>query len=775
MPDDGAGPVQPGVWRELGLTDSEWEQICDILGRVPNWTELGMYSVLWSEHCAYKHSRHLFHLFPTEGERILQGVGENAGVVDIGDGWAVTFKVESHNSPTAVDPYNGAATGVGGILRDVFTMGARPIALLNSLRFGPLDTPHVRRLFEGAVLGMSGYGNAVGVPTVGGEVEFDPSFSGNPLVNVMAVGLVRHDLVATASAKGVGNPVLVVGAPTGRDGIQGASFSSAELELDFKAKRPSVQVGNPFIGKLLVEACLELIASGIVVGIQDMGAAGLTSSSAEMAARAGTGIEMDLSKVPRREDGMTPFEIMLSESQERMLVVAKKGEENKVVDLFDKWGLEAVVVGKVTDDGMLRLFEGERLVAEVPAGSLSSEGAPSYIPQAKRPDYIDQLARSPLPPDLSGDVSHTLLHMLKDPNIADKSWAYRQFDHDVQDRTIAGPGMADAAVLRLPENEKSLALTVDCNSLHCYIDPFVGAQAAVAEAARNLSCVGALPLAMTDGLNFGNPEKPEIYWQIEQSVKGIAKAAKALSTPVIGGNVSLYNERGGTAVKPTPVIGMVGLLEESDHLVTPAFEKEGDLIYLLGPFDDDLGGSRYLMSLHQTAKGPLPDLDLDVELAVQKACRSLIQQGLVQFAHDCSEGGLAVALAESALYMGIGAHVQIPRGAGEDGPRIDGLLYGEGYSRIMVGISPQDQARAEKFLQEARVPWIMIGQTKGDTLRIDVRNKNDQLDAWVDLPLTEMAKAWFGALPQAMDSNKASLEHFAPRWYVNRQAGGERL
>lgn len=754
------------VWRELGLTDWEYSQIVEALGREPNWTELGMYSVLWSEHCSYKHSRLLFSHFPTQGDVVLQGVGENAGVVDIGDGWAVTFKVESHNHPSAVEPYEGAATGVGGILRDIFAMGARPIALLNSLRFGDPAHPRVRRLIEGVAAGAAGYGNAVGVPTVGGEIGFDPSFQENPLVNVMAVGLVAHDRVATASAKGVGNPVMVVGAQTGRDGIHGASFASAELEEG--SERPTVQAGDPFKGKLLIEATLELIQSGVVVGIQDMGAAGLTSSSSEMAARAGTGIEMDLLQVPRREPGMTPYELMLSESQERMLVVPRRGTEDQVKAIAEKWGLEAAVVGRVTDDGMLRLLEGEELVAEVPAASLSSDGAPMYDPERSEPDYVRHIAAAPLPGDRDGDVTLRLLALLADPNIANKAWIYNQFDHTVQTRTAVGPGTADAAVLVLKECGKALAATIDCNSLHCYVDPRTGAAAAVAEAARNLVCTGARPLALADGMNFGSPEKPEVYWQFYHAVLGIAEAARALGTPVIGGNVSFYNEVEGRAILPTPMIGMVGLIDDPQRHVTQGFKRPGDVILLLGDRlsgdPRDLGGSRYLAALFDTVKGPLPELDLDLERRVQTVCLKAIDQGLVQSAHDVSEGGLAVALAECALTGRLGADCALEaQAADENDSRLDALLFGEGYSRIVLSVRPEAVATVQRLAQENDVPVAQIGRVSeasaGFSLRASVSTGSSFRTARIEATWAELAKAWYGAIPSALEGEEAVVRY----------------
>lgn len=737
-----------GAWRSLGLTDEEYDRIIEQLGRRPNWVELGMFSVLWSEHCSYKHTRPLFKLFPTSGPRILQGLGENAGVVDIGDGLAVTFKVESHNHPSAVEPYHGAATGVGGILRDVFTMGARPIALLNSLRLGPLDDERVRHLFEGIIAGMSDYGNAVGVPTVGGEIAFDPAYRKNPLVNAMAVGLVRHEDVATASAAGAGNPVMIVGAPTGRDGIHGAAFASTELSDDDGAERPSAQVGDPFAERLLIEACLELIRSGVVVGMQDMGAAGLTSSSSEMAARADMGIEIDLDLVPRREPGMTPFEIMLSETQERMLLVTRKGDEQRVKEICARWGVNAVVVGQVTDDKMLRLLEGGQIVAEVPAKSLTTDGAPVYYPEERQPGYIQALRETPLPDDIQGDAGEALHALLSDGNIADKGWVYRQFDATAQARTVTGPGQADAGIVHLRETGKGLAFAIDGNALHCYVDPFIGAAAAVAEAARNLVCTGAQPLALTDGLNFGSPEKPEGFWQIRRAVEGIAEAAKHLGTPVIGGNVSLYNESDGEAIWPTPIIGMVGLIDRIDERLTQTFQAPGDLIYLIGDHDPSLGGSRYLITVHQRICGPLPTLDLDKEAKVQQATLRAARARLLRSAHDCSEGGLAVTLAESAITAGLGVDVTI-RSNHESPLRNDALLFGEGYSRIVVSVSPGDQEAFEALMKGEGVAFHLLGTVTDGSNGLQLRTAG----AFVHESLDDLARSWYSALPAWMEAH----------------------
>lgn len=732
------------VYSEMGLRESEYERIVEILGRDPNYTELGMFAVLWSEHCAYKHTRPLFKHFPTSGPRIIQGPGENAGVVSIGDGQAVVFKVESHNHPSAVEPYQGAATGVGGILRDIFTMGARPIACLNSLRFGPLSDPRVRYLFSGVVSGIAGYGNCVGVPTVGGEVYFDPTYAGNPLVNVMAVGLVEEKHIARASAKGVGNPVMVVGAATGRDGIHGASFASAELNEESESRRPSVQVGDPFTEKLLIEACLELIQSGAIVGIQDMGAAGLTSSACEMASRAGSGIEMDLALVPRREEGMTPYEIMLSESQERMLVVPESGAEERVKEIVEKWGLHAVVVGRVTDDGLLRILENGVVAAEVPAWALSTDGAPAYTPPAERPAYLAachaaRLDTLPLPSDLDA----VLLRLLGSGTIASKEWVYRQYDHQVQTNTVAGPG-SDAAVLRVKGTGKGLAVTIDGNGRYGYLDAAAGGKIAVAEAARNLACTGAVPVGCTDGLNFGNPEKPEIYWQIREAVLGISEACRTLDIPVTGGNASLYNETCGEAIYPTPVIGMVGLLEDVTKRCPSGFSQAGDTIVLLGANRDELGGSEYLALCHGLVAGKPPHIDLAAEKALMQTLLAGIAGGLIRSAHDCAEGGLAVTLAEACLLGGLGAGVLLG-----DEMRADALLFGESQGRAIVTVRPDDVAALAKLAEAAGVPCTVLGAVRRDAqLAIRIVDRGSQ--PVISLSLAEMEREWRHAIERQM-------------------------
>lgn len=725
-------------WIELGLTDSEYEKIKEILGRKPNMVELGMFSVMWSEHCSYKNSRPVLKTFPTEGPHVLQGPGENAGVVDIGDGLAVAFKVESHNHPSAIEPYQGAATGVGGIIRDVFTMGARPIALLNSLRFGSLSSPRSRYLFSGVVSGIAGYGNCIGIPTVGGEVYFHPSYEGNPLVNAMCVGILEHKDLAKGVASGVGNPVMVVGAKTGRDGICGASFASEELNDASEEKRPAVQVGDPFMEKLLMEACLELIKTGCVVGMQDMGAAGITSSSCEMATKGNSGIEIDVALVPRREEGMTPYEIMLSESQERMLVVPVKGKETEVERIFSKWGLDAVVVGQVTDDGMLRIREGEKVVAEVPAKALT-EMCPVYHREAKMPEKLPEiqncdLATLPEP----ANYQKVFLDLLSRPTIASKEWVYEQYDHMVGVNTVIRPG-ADAAVLRIKGTKKGLALTIDCNSRYVYLDPYTGGKIAVSEAARNLVCTGAKPLGLTDCINFGNPEKPEIFWQFKEAARGMSEACRALNTPVTGGNVSFYNETKGEAIFPTPTVGMVGLIEDLDKVCTLGFKNKDDFIYLLGENSDELGGSEFLSMYHGLEAGMPPNLDLEKEKALQDCTLELIKAGLINSAHDLSEGGLSVALAECCLTGGLGAQIKL-----DSNLRPSVVLFGETQSRIVISVSRDKAEQVKEMAQKYGVPIFKIGVVQGRSLVINGNNFG------INLTLSEIEAKYKGAIPCLM-------------------------
>ncbi|MGE5702372.1 MAG: phosphoribosylformylglycinamidine synthase subunit PurL [Clostridia bacterium] len=724
------------IYREIGLTDEEYQRVVELLGRQPNWTETGLYSVMWSEHCSYKNSKPVLRKFPTKGPRVLQGPGEGAGIVDIGDNQAVVFKIESHNHPSAIEPYQGAATGVGGIIRDVFSMGARPIAMLNSLRFGELQSPRVKYLFENVVAGIAGYGNCIGIPTVGGEVCFDPTYEGNPLVNAMCVGLINHDEIQKGVAKGIGNPVIYVGASTGRDGIHGATFASEELTEESEKKRPAVQVGDPFMEKLLLEACLELIKSGAVVGIQDMGAAGLTSSSAEMASKAGNGIEMNLDLVPQREKGMSAYEMMLSESQERMLVVVEKGREAEVKAIFDKWGLHSAVVGRVTEDGKLRLLHKGEVVCDVPVDSLA-EDAPVYNKPSAVPAYYEANANvdtTDLPQP--ADLNETLKTVLQQPTVASKRWVYEQYDHIVRAGTSVKPG-SDAAVVMIRGTRKALAMTTDCNARYVYLDPQVGGAIAVAESARNVVCSGAEPLAITDCLNFGSPEKPEVFWQFEKSAEGMSDACRALETPVIGGNVSFYNERSGDAIYPTPTVGMVGLIHDVDHITTQDFKQAGDAIILLGDTYGELGGSEYQKLALGKIAGRPPQIDLAKEAAVQKLVLDAIRKGLVQSAHDLSEGGLAVALAESCFGKEIGASVSLVTDL-----RDDVVLFSESQSRILLSVKA-DQAQAVLALaKESGVPAAAIGTTGGNELKITI---NDQ--AAVNASVALLKAAWRDAIP----------------------------
>lgn len=721
---------QDKIYQEMGLSDSEFASVEKILGRLPNYTETGLFSVMWSEHCSYKNSKPVLKKFPVTGEKVLQGPGEGAGIVDIGDGQAVVFKIESHNHPSAIEPYQGAATGVGGIIRDVFSMGARPIALLNSLRFGELESPRVKYLFEQVVAGIAGYGNCIGIPTVGGEVQFDGAYEGNPLVNAMCVGLINHEDIKKGQAHGVGNTVMYVGAKTGRDGIHGATFASEELTESSEDKRPAVQVGDPFMEKLLLEACLELVKNDALVGIQDMGAAGLTSSSAEMASKAGSGIEMNLDLVPQRETGMTGYEMMLSESQERMLIVVEKGREQEIIDLFSKYELEAVAIGKVTDDKMLRLLHKGEVVADVPADALAEE-APVYYKPSSEPAYFREFQAMENDIPNVENYETTLLALLQQPTIASKEWVYDQYDHMVRTSTVVSPG-SDAAVVRVRGTEKGLAMTTDCNSRYIYLDPETGGKIAVAEAARNIVCSGGEPLAITDCLNFGNPEKPEIFWQFEKAVDGMSEACRTLGTPVIGGNVSLYNETNGTAVYPTPVVGMVGLVENLKHVTTQHFKNAGDLIYLLGDTKDEFGGSELQKLVYGRIFGKSPELDLEVEASLQAQILAAIKNGLVASAHDVAEGGVAVALAESVIGSnGIGAAVEL------EGPVVS-ALFSESQSRFILSVKPENQIEFESLTDA-----VLIGKVvEAPALKIDVNGENV-----INQNATGLKKAWKGAIP----------------------------
>ncbi|MDF2038499.1 phosphoribosylformylglycinamidine synthase subunit PurL [Cytobacillus oceanisediminis] len=718
------------VYKEMGLSDDEFAMIEKIIGRLPNYTEIGLFSVMWSEHCSYKNSKPVLSKFPTTGEKVLQGPGEGAGIVDIGDGQAVVFKIESHNHPSAIEPYQGAATGVGGIIRDVFSMGARPVALLNSLRFGELDSPRVRYLFKEVVAGIAGYGNCIGIPTVGGEVQFDSSYEGNPLVNAMCVGLIDHKDIKKGQAHGVGNTVMYVGAKTGRDGIHGATFASEELTDQSESKRPAVQVGDPFMEKLLLEACLELVQSDALVGIQDMGAAGLTSSSAEMASKAGSGIEMNLDLVPQRETGMTAYEMMLSESQERMLIVVKKGREQEIEDLFSKYGLEAVSIGKVTDDKMLRLTHQGEVVAELPVDALA-EDAPVYQKPSSEPEYFREFQAMENEVPAVEDYKETLVKLLQQPTIASKEWVYDQYDYMVRTNTVVAPG-SDAAVIRIRGTRKGLAMTTDCNSRYMYLDPETGGKIAVAEAARNIICSGGQPLAITDNLNFGNPEKPEIFWQIEKAADGISEACRTLNTPVIGGNVSLYNETNGTAIYPTPVIGMVGLVDDIDHVTTQSFKAAGDLIYLVGETKNEFGGSELQKVTYGKIFGKAPELDLDKEEKAQEQILKAIRSGLVASAHDVAEGGLAVAAAESLIgSKGLGADIKVTGNA-------TSALFSESQSRFLLSVKKGNQ---EAF--ESLVDATLIGEVTEAPILYISNEEGLLLAEQVDV----LKQAWKGAIP----------------------------
>jgi len=797
MPNAALDPeVTPEVVASHGLTPEEFIRIKKILGREPNFTELGIFSVMWSEHCSYKNSRRELKKFPTTGPNILVKAGEeNAGVVDIGDGWAVAFKIESHNHPSAIEPFQGAATGVGGIIRDIFTMGARPEFCLNSLRFGPItencsgreagNAPATiedrrsriaanRRLFTGVVSGIAHYGNCIGVPTIGGEIYFDESFEGNPLVNVFCLGVLRHEQLARGAARGVGNPVFYVGAETGRDGLAGASFASRELTEESREDRPAVQVGDPFKEKLLLEACLELLATDAVAGIQDMGAAGLTCSTCETASRGGSGVEIDLAKVPKREPGMTPYEILLSESQERMLIIGKRGKENIVREIFAKWDVPCAEIGRVTDDGMMRVRNNGSVSAEIPAKPLAEE-APLYSRDAKPPSAaagINDPSYSDLP---RIDTHEALRRLLCDPTIASKNWVYRQYDHTVRTGTVVKPG-SDAAVFYIREANKILAATTDCNSLYCALDPREGGRIAVAEAARNLTCSGARPLAVTDNLNFGNPYKPENFWQLREAVEGIAEACRAFGTPVIGGNVSLYNESPAGVVDPTPTVAMVGLIDDEKQITTQWFKNKGDAIILVGPgagvADPDsssaaaandpgynLGGSRFLKVCYGKKIGPVPKLDLKLETAVQNGVRDLIRLGLVRSVHDCSEGGLAVAMVECCFNLDrlLGAEIDLENCGGShagDAPastNVATVLFNETQSRIIISCDPKNTELVLSELRSKNIPHAQIGSVIADDLRITVNGEN------LGWPVAELHDLWWNAIRRSVESDSEPI------------------
>jgi len=732
--------ITPKIIKEHGLKPDEYDRILKILGRKPNLTELGLYSVMWSEHCGYKHSRALLKNLPTKGPKVLQGPGENAGIVDIGEGWAVAFKVESHNHPSAIEPYQGAATGVGGILRDIFTMGARPIASLNSLRFGPLTDPKVKRLFTGVVHGIADYGNCMGIPTVAGEVVFDESYSENCLVNAMSVGLVRHEQIIRGKATGIGNSVIYLGATTGRDGIHGATFASTEITDESTEKRSAVQVADPFMEKLLMEATLELIHGDLLVGIQDMGAAGLTCSTCEMASRGGAGIEIDVAKVPQREKGMTPYEILLSESQERMLLVAKPGCEQKVHDILAKWDLHAATIGIVTDTGRMVVKENGKVVADVPADSLTD--APVYHPAKSEPAILKQHREfNENSVAVPKDLQEVLLKLLADPTIASKRWVYRQYDHMVRSNTLVRPG-SDAAVIRVKGTKLGLAMKIDGLGSYCSFDPYEGGKIVVAEAARNIACSGAEAIGMTDCLNFGSPEKPEVFYYLDRAIAGLGDACRAFNIPITGGNVSLYNENPSGPIDPSPIVGMMGLFADVEIAVTQWFKKDGDPVYLLGNIGDSIGGSRYLQLAHGKKTGPCPKLDLGVELKLHQLLRALAEARLVQSAHDCSDGGFAVALAECCM---TGATHEAPeRGATvtlPEGGRLDGRLFGEAQSRAIVSCDPAKAGQLEALAKKHGVPCLKIGQVGGDSLAIGSEIK---------VPVKQLADLFFTSIEKMM-------------------------
>ncbi|HEY7479000.1 MAG TPA: phosphoribosylformylglycinamidine synthase subunit PurL [Gemmatimonadales bacterium] len=746
----GERAVTEAVVREHNLNPLEHQRILELLGRTPTLTELGIFSALWSEHCSYKHSKPVLQTFPTTGPQVVQGPGENAGVLRLPDGWAVAFKIESHNHPSAVEPYQGAATGVGGILRDVFTMGARPVAMLNSLRFGPLDLPRNRYLFAGVVRGVGDYGNCVGVPTLGGEVAFAPGYTGNPLVNAMCVGLLRESELIRAAAEGVGNVLLAVGARTGRDGIHGASFASEELSEKSEARRPQVQVGDPFTEKLLLEASLELITSDLIVAIQDMGAAGLTSSSAEMAARGGVGVEIDTGLVPTREDGMTPYEILLSESQERMLVVATPDRVDEVQRVCRKWELAATPIGRVTDDGIFRVKHHGLTVAAIP-GQRLVEDCPIYYPEARESEEA-RVRRSAIPPLLPKvDLQEALALLLDSPNLASKRWVYEQYDSSVQASTVLGPG-GDAGVLRVPGTEFGLAVTVDCNARLVALDPYEGGKAAVAEAARNIACTGARPLGITDCLNFGNPERPEVFFQFKEACRGIADACRAFGTPVTGGNVSFYNESPTGAVDPTPTIGMVGLLAPVDRRVPSQFAAEGDDVLILGATRGELGGSAYWSEIRNFVGGAVPPVDLVAERRLQDLLVSAAERRLLRSAHDASEGGLVVALAEAAIGnayapAGVGAQLDLTGYAAGASP--EGLLYGEDAGRVVISADPGHRAALVELARTHSVPLFHAGRVGGRELEL-------RLEAGVfRWDVATLRRIYFEAIPRRMQQADA--------------------
>ncbi|MBO7543778.1 phosphoribosylformylglycinamidine synthase subunit PurL [bacterium] len=749
--------ITPELIADHGITPDEYERLKGILKREPTYTELGIFSVMWSEHCSYKNSRKQLKNFPTEGLQVLIKAGEeNAGVIDVGDGWAVAFKVESHNHPSAVEPFQGAATGVGGILRDIFTMGARPVINMNSLRFGRPNSGQVQQLVDGVVGGIAHYGNCMGIPTIGGDVYYDETYETNCLVNAFSLGIMKIDEIQRGEATGVGNPVFYVGAATGKDGIHGATFASTELTEESEAKRSSVQVGDPFMEKLLLEACLELFQTDHIVGIQDMGAAGLTCSTCETASRGGSGVEIDVALVPQREANMTPYEILLSESQERMLVIVKKGREEAVHKIFEKWDLHVVEIGHVTDDGLMRVKYNGKVVAEIPAREIADD-APLYDPSASKPKYLKavsawQLSELPQP---GSDMTNILMKLLSEPTIGSKKDIYRRYDHMVRTGTVVLPG-SDAAVFWMREADKYLSLAADCNGRYCYLDPVMGSRIAVAESARNIVCSGGRPLALTDCLNFGNPTKPEIFWQFKACVQGLKEGCEAFNTPVTGGNVSFYNENPEGAIDPTPLVVMVGQIDKKEHITTQWFKKEGDAVCLLDGLQDDslagIGGSEYLRRIHDLKTGNPPCMDLKKEKALQDALLKAITSGLIRSAHDVSEGGLAVCAAECCFTapmeveseaVKLGAKLDFTS-VGSRTPRPDALLFGEQQSRVIVSLAPENVTALEEIAKEFGVKCDLLGTVTGEELEITL-NQGTLIKAKVD----DLKKAWRDAYKNA--------------------------
>jgi len=726
--------VDAELAREHGLTGEEFERLTAILGRHPNFTELGIASALWSEHCSYKSSKVYLRELPTTGPSVIHGPGENAGVVDLGDGWVAAFKMESHNHPSYIEPYQGAATGVGGILRDVFTMGARPIALMDSLRFGDLGAPRMKYLLDGVVRGIGDYGNCMGVPTVGGETGFHRSYDGNILVNAFALGLARRDRIFTAEASGAGNPILYVGSRTGRDGIHGATMASEAFDAESEQKRPTVQVGDPFTEKVLLEACLEAMRGGAIVAIQDMGAAGLTSSAFEMAGRGGTGVRLDLDRVPLREPGLTPYEMMLSESQERMVIVAERGRQEEVAEVFRRWGLEVAEIGEVTGDGRARLLHQGEVAADMPVAPLTSQ-APVYRRPAAPPADLAARQRTPEVP-VPDDPAAALTALLTTPELASKEWIWRQYDHSVRTNTVLGPG-ADAAVLLLKGSQGGIALTCDVNPVYCWLDPRTGGAQAVAEAVRNLAVAGAEPVGLTDCLNFGNPENPEVSWQLREAIRGMAEACRALGIPVVSGNVSLYNETEGRSIHPTPTVAAVGMIPDIASLPRPGFLAAGDRVVLLGEDFAEHGGSAYLRLVHGIEQGPPPKVDLDAEARLAELLRVLAFRGEARTAHDLAEGGVAVALAECCFPRGLGVAVELPHYAAAD-------LFSESQARALVACPAEAVDHLLARAERAHVPAREVGEVGGADLAI----------AWdggrLALPVADLHRAWSEALPRAL-------------------------